>query len=87
MALAVWVKFPRAKTFSNITSASRYKTANALRRAALAEARGAKVWARFSPSATASANQTAGDANLEVDVRALIGVPLLHYDGGKLSEA
>lgn len=83
MALKIWVPFPRVRTYANVTSATRYKTANALRRAALAEARGAKVWARFDPSASF----TSGDAHLQIDVRAIVGVTPLFVDGGKQSEA
>ena len=75
--MAVWVSFPRAKTFPAIKSRIAYKKSGQFRKAVKAEAAGSAVWARR------KTNFKSGDSNLEVDVEAITGVRPLFKDGAK----
>lgn len=78
--MAVWVSFVKVRRFPAVLSESKYKSIAAFRRAVKAEAAGSAVWARR------KTGFASGDANLEVDVRAITSVvPALRRGGSRVS--
>jgi hypothetical protein len=75
--MAVWVSFPRVRTFPAVSSGIAYKRNASFRNAVKAEASGSAAWARRKTGFAVS-----NDAYLEVDVEAITGVRPMFADGG-----